>query len=128
MLEMFSVQSRVLDIKVDELLPKANDASAISAWLTEGWPHIVSMLQRFDQLGLNAFKTAGTAPAGSRNAGAFRHPGAVHPLVRVALVLVRLQKLGQKLTNEQQRYLDNVTKAFSKAMSEQRAAAEAGSF
>jgi len=27
MLKMFSVQSRVLDIKVDELLPKANDAT-----------------------------------------------------------------------------------------------------
>jgi hypothetical protein len=132
MLEMFSVQSRVLDIKVDELLPKANDARAISSWLTEGWPHIVSMLRRFDQLGLNAFKAAGKAPRGSRNAGAFRHPGAVHPLVRVALVLVRLQSLlqssGQKLTPEQQRYLDNVTKAFPEAMSEQRDAAKAGSF
>ena len=128
MIEMFSVQSRVLDTKVDELLPKANDAKAISAWLTQGWPQIVSMLLRFDQLGLSAFKAAGPAPAGSRNAGAFRTPGGAHPLVRVALVLVRLQRLGQTLTTEQQRYLGNVTKAFPQTMSEHHAAAEAGRF
>jgi hypothetical protein len=128
MIEMFSVQSRVLDTKVDELLAKANDAGAISAWLKEGWPQIVSMLLRFDQLGMSAFKAAGPAPAGSRNAGAFRTPGTVHPLVRVALVLVRLEYLGQTLTQDQQRYLDNVTKAFPQIVSDHRAAAEAGRF
>jgi hypothetical protein len=128
MIEMFSVQSRVLDTKVDELLPRANDAAAISAWLTEGWPQIVSMLLRFDQLGLSAFKAAGPAPAGSRNAGAFRTPGGAHPLVRVALMLLRLQRLGQTLTTEQQRYLGNMTKAFPQTMSEHHAAAEAGRF
>ena len=128
MIEMFSVQSRVLDTKVDELLPKANDARAISAWLAEGWPQIVAMLLRFDQLGMNAFKAAGPPPPGSRNAGAFRTPGGAHPLVRVALVLVRLEHLGQALTPEQQRYLGNLTKAFPQVMSEHRAAAEAGRF
>jgi hypothetical protein len=128
MIEMFSVQSRALDTKVDELLPKAKDADAISAFLTEGWPQIVSMLLRFDQLGMSAFKAAGPAPAGSRNAGAFRTPGAAHPLVRVALVLVRLQHLGKTLTQDQQRYLANLTKAFPETMSEHRAAAEAGRF
>jgi hypothetical protein len=128
MIELFSVQSRVLDTKVDELLPEANDTGAISAWLAEGWPHIRSMLQRFDQLGLSAFKAAGPPHPGSRNAGAFRSPGDVHPLIRVALVLVRLQSLGQPLTGEQQRYLENVTKAFPQAMSDHSAAAKAGRF
>jgi hypothetical protein len=52
----------------------------------------------------------------------------VHPLARVALVLVRLQRLGQTLTQDQQRYLGNVTKAFPEIMTEHRAAAEAGRF
>jgi hypothetical protein len=128
MIELFSVQSKVLDTKVDELLPKANDANAIADWLKQGWPQIVAMLLRFDQLGMGAFKAAGAPPAGSRNAGAFGAPGIAHPLVRVAFVLLRLQKLGRKLPADQQHYLDNVTKAFPQSISDNRAAAETGRF
>jgi len=128
MIELFSVQSKVLDTKVDELLPNANDANAMSDWLKQGWPQIVAMLLRFDQLGMGAFKAAGAPPAGSRNAGAFGAPGIAHPLVRVAFVLLRLQNLGRKLPADQQHYLDNVTKAFPQSVSENRAAAEAGRF
>jgi hypothetical protein len=108
MLQDFSKDSAALDQLVNELAPAANDAAAIAAWLDTGWKHITSLLVRFKQIGPKAFKNitpAATRPAGSRDSGAFRWPGANHPLIRVALVLLRLRKLGRPLTNDQQKYL-----------------------
>lgn len=127
MLEMFSLQSAALDQKVNELMPSAGDPAAISKWLADGWPHIISMLLRFTQIGPQAFKGL-TPPAGSRDAGAFRWPGSNHPLVRVALILVRLRKLGQPLTPDQQTYLANFERNFKELMDKSRQDAEAGRF
>lgn len=127
MLELFSIQSEALDKEVNALAPSANDAGAISAWLTQNWRSITSMLLRFEQIGTAAFKGL-TPPTGSRNAVAFRWPGSNHPVLRVALILLRLRKLTGSLTADQQTYLTFFEKAFKELMDKSRADAEAGRF
>jgi hypothetical protein len=127
MLELFSIQSEALDNEVNALAPSANDPGAISAWLTQNWLSITSMLRRFEQIGTAAFKGL-APPAGSRNAVAFRWPGSNHPVLRVALVLLRLRKLTGSLTADQQKYLTFFEAAFKDLMDKSRADAEAGRF
>ncbi len=127
MLELFSIQSEALDKEVNTLAPSASDPGAISAWLTQNWPSIASMLVRFEQIGTQAFKGL-APPAGSRNAVAFRWPGSNHPVLRIALILLRLRKLGQPLTADQQKYLAFFETAFKDLMDKSRGDAEAGRF
>ncbi|VTU35484.1 eCIS core domain-containing protein [Variovorax sp. PBL-E5] len=131
MLEDFSKSSQTLDTLIDELAPQAGSAAAISAWLDAGWPEINSLLVRFEQVGPQAFnriKPPAAKPAGSTNGGAFRWTGSNHPLVRVALILLRLQSLGQPLTRAQQQYLNYFEKAFKDLLDKSRADALAGHF
>jgi hypothetical protein len=131
MLQDFSRESGALDQLVNELAPSAGNADAIAKWLQNGWPHITSLLVRFEQIGPKAFKNItppATRPAGSRDSGAFRWPGSNHPLIRVALVLLRLRSLGRPLTNDQQKYLTYFETAFKELMDKSRQDAEAGRF
>ncbi len=131
MLQDFSKDSAALDQLVNELAPSAGNADAIAKWLQDGWPHIVSLLVRFEQIGPMAFMNippAATRPAGSRDSGAFRWPGSNHPLIRVALVLLRLRSLGRPLTNDQQKYLTYFETKFKDLMGKSRRDVEAGRF
>jgi hypothetical protein len=131
MLEDFSKNSKTLDDLLDELAPQAGNAAAISAWLDAGWPEIRSLLLRFEQIGPKAFKNIkppAAKPAGSVDGGSFRWPGSNHPLIRVALLLLHLQALGQPLTGAQRQYLDYFEKAFKALLDASRASAKAGRF
>ena len=129
MLQDFSRESGALDQLVNELAPSAGNADAIAKWLQNGWPHITSLLVRFEQIGPKAFKNItppATRPAGSRDSGAFRWPGSNHPLIRVALVLLRLRSLGRPLTNDQQKYLTYFETAFKELMDKSSAGRRSG--
>jgi hypothetical protein len=131
MLQDFSKDCAALDELVNELAPSAGDADTIAKWLQDGWSHITSLLVRFEQIGPKAFRNitpATTRPAGSRDSGAFRWPGSNHPLIRVALVLLRLRSLGRPLTNDQQKYLTFFETAFEELMDKSRHDAESGRF
>jgi len=131
-LQDFSIASAALDQQVDQLAQSAPDAGAITAWLNTGWPHITSLLVRFAQISpprvFQDMTPLVPPPTGSRNAGAFRWPGSNHPLLRVALALLRLQKLGQPLTPAQQQYLANFETNYKQLMDKSRQDAEAGRF
>jgi hypothetical protein len=90
------------------------------------------MLVRFEQIGPLAFKNIkppASKPAGSRNVISLEwRKGGIHPLVRVALVLLRFQALGARLSGEHQTYLKYFESAFKEAMDEHRDDARAGRF
>jgi hypothetical protein len=130
-LEGFSSDSAQLDLKLNELAGLANDAAAMAAFLQQGWPRIKQMLVNFERLGPKALKEVektSPRPKGARAGGAFRWTGSNHPVVRVALALLRVRALGAKLTTEQQMYLNYFELAFKELMDTNRTAAEAGQF
>jgi len=124
----FSEDLAILD---SLLAPLTSDSPAIEKWLNARWPFAFALMGMFARM-LNVFKRMGPAgtPAASRNATSFQfRQGGIHPLARVALVLVRFEALGGVLSPEQRQYLLACQKElFVKEMAAREAAAKAGQF
>jgi Domain of unknown function (DUF4157) len=130
-LQTFSDASKQLDAALNAAA--SLDAAGLSSQVSAHFGEAKDLLVAFEQLGPRAFKAnpklAATKPAGSTDSGALRAPEALHPLVRMALALIRLRKLlGHPLGGEQQQYLDYFEKAFGQQVSARRTEAEAGRF
>jgi hypothetical protein len=131
MLEDFSRSSATLDALVDQIAPSADDPQALTDFLSTGEPEIISLLIRFEQIGTKAFEAVPkgiSPPQGLQKGGAFRWPGSNHPLVRVAMIMLRLEALGGSLSANQRKFLNFFEAKFKDLMDKNRADAERGRF
>jgi hypothetical protein len=120
--KLFSEDAAALDALVNELAPFANDPHELAARLDSFMPLAIEGGALFTLLA-KSFK-----PFDKQHQFTYHWPGTAHPLVRVALVLLRIQKLGGKLTQDQQRYLKFSEGLLKEELDKHRQDGEAGRF
>jgi hypothetical protein len=119
---LFSEDSTALAALVDELAPFANNPDELAARLDR------FILLALEGAALLTMLTKAFAPFDKQHQFTFHWHGTAHPLVRVALVLLRIQKLGGTLTGDQQRYLKFSEGLLKEELDKHRQDGEAGRF
>jgi hypothetical protein len=131
MQESFSKNAQILEERLDALAASP-DFTTIVKWLGENWDLSRQLLGLFEHI-LNAFRFGGKTPPPEPTASyhtiTFRSPREVHPLARVALLLLFFEHLGGSLMEEGRRhYLDAAEAWFKDAIDKHREAALGGQF
>jgi hypothetical protein len=118
----FAENAAILNNLMDQLTPFANDRDALESNLAGDMDLAIMVLVIFEKF------LKGFSPLSEKHQFSYSWTqGPVHPLVRVALAILRLRKLGGTITVPQTKFLAYCEKIF-KELAEQREAGEAGRF